>query len=89
MIASATEVVHGVENLWRTRPSIGCHEYPDFGKYMPVYYFKVFCSATPYFWNDPKYWYEESHDVPWDVFCPVLQISMVSNKDLSKPQAGW
>jgi hypothetical protein len=30
MIASATEVVNGVDNLWRTGPSIGHHEYPDF-----------------------------------------------------------
>jgi hypothetical protein len=33
---------------------------------------KVFCSAAPYRWSDPKYWYEDSCDVPWDVFLPCL-----------------
>jgi len=42
MIASATEVVHGVENLWKSGPSIGHQEYPDFGQYIPVNYFKAF-----------------------------------------------
>ena len=33
---------------------------------------KVFCSAAPYCWSDPKYWYEDSRDVSWDVFLPCL-----------------
>jgi hypothetical protein len=72
MIALATEVVNGVVNLWRMTPSIGHHEYPDFGQHMPVNYFKVFCSAAPYCWSDPKYCHEDSHDVLWDVFLPFL-----------------
>jgi len=42
MIASATEVVNGVENLWKSGPSIGHQEYPDYGQYIPVNYFKAF-----------------------------------------------
>ncbi len=72
MIASATEICNGVENLWKKGPSIGRHEYPDFGQYIPVNYFKAFCSAAPFCWSEPKYWYEESRDVPWDVFLPCL-----------------
>ncbi len=53
--------------------AIGCHEYPDFGQYMLVNYFKVFCSAAPDCWSDPKYWYEYSHDILWDIFLPCLE----------------
>jgi len=31
LIASATEIVSGVENLWKSGPSAGWHTYPDFG----------------------------------------------------------
>jgi hypothetical protein len=48
MISSATEIVNGVENVWKSGPSVGCHAYPDFGQYMPVNYFKAFYSAAPY-----------------------------------------
>ena len=32
IIASATEIVNGIENLWKAGPSVGRHNYPDFGK---------------------------------------------------------
>ena len=48
LIASATESVSGVENLWKSGPSAGHHTYLDFGQYMPVNYFKAFCSAAPF-----------------------------------------
>ncbi len=72
LIAAATEIVSGIENLWRSGPSTGRHNYPDFGQYIPVNNFKCFCSATPYCWSPEKYWYEEPRDVPWDVFLPCL-----------------
>jgi hypothetical protein len=72
LIASATEIVCGVENLWKSGPSAGRHTYPDFGQYMPKNYFKAFCSAAPFCWSDEKYWYEDARDVPWDVFLPCL-----------------
>ncbi len=72
LIASATEIVSGVENLWKSGPSAGRHTYPDFGQYMPVNYFKAFCSAAPFCWSNERYWYEDSRDVPWDVFLPCL-----------------
>jgi len=28
MIASATEVVNGIDNLWKSGPSVGRHAYP-------------------------------------------------------------
>jgi hypothetical protein len=72
MIAFATEIVNGVDNLWKSGPSVGHHAYPDFGQYMPINYFKAFCSAAPYCWSEEQNWYEDTHDVPWDVFLPCL-----------------
>ena len=72
LITSATEIVCGVENLWKSGPSSGRHTYPDFGQYMPINYFKAFCSAAPFCWSEEKHWYEDSRDVPWDVFLPCL-----------------
>jgi hypothetical protein len=72
LIASATEIVSGVDNLWKSGPSEGHHTYPDFGQYMPVNYFKAFCSAAPFCWSPEKYWYEDTRDVPWDIFLPCL-----------------
>jgi hypothetical protein len=69
---AATEPFTGIANLWKTGKSKGRHNYPDFGKYMPINYFKAFCSATPYAWADPKYWYLDARDNPWDVFTLCL-----------------
>jgi hypothetical protein len=72
IIASATEIVSGIQNLWLFGPSAGRHTYPDFGQYMPINYFKAFCSAAPFCWSEERYWYEDVRDVPWDVFLPCL-----------------
>jgi hypothetical protein len=34
MIAAASEIENGVENLWKCGPSRDQHDYPDFGKYI-------------------------------------------------------
>lgn len=72
LIAAATEVENGVENLWSRGSSGGRHDYPDFGRYMPVNYFKAFQSAAPYAWCDKKCWFIDKRDKPWDVFMPCL-----------------
>jgi hypothetical protein len=56
IIASATEIVSGIDNLWKAGPSTGRHTYPDFGQYIPINYFKAFCSAAPFCWSDGKYY---------------------------------
>jgi hypothetical protein len=45
--AVATEPFTGIENLWKTDKSKGHHNYPDFGKYIPINYFKVFALLHP------------------------------------------
>jgi hypothetical protein len=40
VVASATEVVNGVDNFWKSGPLVGHHAYPDFGQYVPISYSK-------------------------------------------------
>lgn len=47
----ATEPFIGIEILWKTGKSKRHHNYPDFGKYMPLSCFK----AAPCAWADLKY----------------------------------
>ena len=48
IIAAATEIENGIDNLWKHGPSGGHHDYPDFGRYMPKNEFKCFTAAAPY-----------------------------------------
>jgi hypothetical protein len=73
MIVAASEIENGVENLWKRGPSGGQHDYPDFGKYMPINHFKVFQAAAPYYWCEKKHWYVEKRDRSWEIFGPCLQ----------------
>ena len=73
LIAAATEVHHGVENLWKRGKSNGRHDYPDFGKYIPKNYFKAFLAAAPYCWCDKKFWYQNKDERMWDIFLPCIQ----------------
>jgi hypothetical protein len=57
LIAAASEVVNGIENLWKRGKSTGQHDYPNFGQYMPMNYFKAFVAAAAYCWADQKCWY--------------------------------
>jgi hypothetical protein len=41
LIGAATVPFTGVENLWKTGRFKGCHNYPDFGKYMPINFFAL------------------------------------------------
>ena len=72
IIAAATETKSGINNLWKSGPTSGHHNYADFGQYIPVNYFKVFCAAALYCWAEEQYWYQQSHYVTWEVFLPCL-----------------
>jgi hypothetical protein len=49
------------------------HDYPNFGQYMPINYFKAFVAAAAYCWTDQKFWYIHKRDRPWDIFLPCLK----------------
>ncbi len=55
LIAAASEVVNGIEHLWKRGKSTGQHDYPNFQQYMPVNYFKAFVAAAAYGWVDQKF----------------------------------
>jgi hypothetical protein len=42
IIAAVTEVQNGTENLWKRGHSGGRHQYPNFGQYMQINWFKAF-----------------------------------------------
>jgi hypothetical protein len=72
LIAAATEVENGIENLWK-RGRVGNHRYfPAFGMFMTMNEMKVFRSAAPFFWAQEEFWYLPQRDAPWDVFIPCL-----------------
>jgi hypothetical protein len=46
LIAGATEMENGVDNLWKKDASMGSRNHPDFGKYMAKNMLKAFKSAA-------------------------------------------
>ena len=48
IIDAVSEVECGCENLWRRGSSNGRRNYPNFGQYMNLNYFKVFMSPSAY-----------------------------------------
>jgi hypothetical protein len=55
LIAAASEVVNGIENLWKRGKYTGRHDYPNFGQYMPINYFKAFVAAAAYCWQTESF----------------------------------
>ena len=73
MIAAANEESNGVENLWKSGPSGGRTEYPDFGQYMTKNEFKCFAATAPLCWAEKKHWFCRPRDKEWEIFLPCLQ----------------
>jgi hypothetical protein len=73
LIAASSEVHVGMDKLWMKGPSLGRHEYPDFGQFMPLNEFKAFRLAALRCWCDKKNWFVESFHQTWNIFLPVLK----------------
>lgn len=72
MIVVASEIKNGVENPWKHGPLGGHHDYPDFGKCMPINHFKVFQAMACC--CEKKDWYvDEKCGRSWDIFWPCLR----------------
>jgi len=72
IIAAAAELENGVENLWKSGMKRMRRSYPDFGRFMGINEMQAFCSAAPYAWADPQYWYLPERDTPWEMFLPCI-----------------
>ena len=84
LIAAASEMETGIENLWKSGKS-GCrHQYPDFGKYISIHYFKAFVAAAPYCWCDKKHWYQDKGDENFSVIQPCIDGYNDNRKKLLK-----
>jgi hypothetical protein len=79
IIASATEIVSGIENLWLSGPSAGRHTYPDFGQYMPINYFKAFALLLHFVGQKSNIGMRMCVMFHGMYFCHVWQILMTSN----------
>jgi hypothetical protein len=85
LIAAASEVESGVDNLWeKGRSKTGRRDHPDFGKYMPRDQFKMFRAAAPFCWCDEEHWFMDKRDKPWDIFTPCLDKFNRKRKNLLK-----
>jgi hypothetical protein len=73
MVAAASEIENGAENLWKCGPSVGQHDYPDFGQCTPTNHFKTFQSAAPHCWCEKKHWHVDKRDRSWDACRPCLE----------------
>jgi hypothetical protein len=49
LIAAASEVENGIENLLKRGKYMDWHGYPNFDQHVPISYFKVFVAAVPYY----------------------------------------
>jgi hypothetical protein len=72
MIAATMEVERGVENLWKRGPSLGMRDYPNYGRFIPINYFKAFLCGFPYLWADKIHWSIPSLDLQWDIILPFM-----------------
>jgi hypothetical protein len=61
-IAAASEVENGIDDLWKWGKYTGRHDYPNFGQYMSINYFKAFVEAVPYCLADQTFWYINKRD---------------------------
>ncbi|CAB9515559.1 unknown protein [Seminavis robusta] len=71
LIASCLETENG-SDLWKRGPSSGRKEYPDFGQYLPLNYWKAFTCAVGLCFGPEEYWYLDKRDVPWDAIVPAV-----------------
>jgi hypothetical protein len=84
LIAAASEIENGVENLWKRRKGMGRRDYPDFGRIMSKNAFKAFNSGAHFCWTEEEHWYKDKRDLTWDVFLPTLELFNGRQRELLK-----
>ena len=61
-----------MENLWSYGAGPGAWQYPDYGKYVPKHYFKVFLHVLPLLWAPQEYWFCDQCTRLWEVAKPLF-----------------
>jgi hypothetical protein len=72
LIAAASEIENGVDNLLKRGPANGRRDYPDFGRCVSENMFKAFKAAAHFCCCDIDFWYKDKRDLTWDIFLPML-----------------
>jgi hypothetical protein len=55
LIASASEMENGAENLWKSCKASGWRCYADFGQYCMINMFNAFRAVAPFCWSDEEH----------------------------------
>ena len=79
VVTASLEVEHGIENLWATS-SDGFKDPPDYGKFLPIHYFRAFVCGFPHLWSPEELWY--SNNMPWESFKPFVDSFNQKWRDL-------
>ncbi len=72
LIAAATELEAGFENLWKKGMKGRRCLYPNFGRFVGINEMRIFCSAAPYCWADQSLWYKPQKRHPMGNFLPLI-----------------
>ena len=97
MVTSVLEVHQGVEKLWKSGPSVGMKQYPNYAQFIPIDYMKAFLHSFPYLWADRKYWDVERGLLPFDFITPFVneynhlrkKVIRVMYLMLDESMSGW
>jgi hypothetical protein len=97
LLAAATEADVGVENLWKAGDSGCLHPYANFGKFVPLEYFKAFQSCAHFMFCNREHWFKDKRDCGWEIFQPCLDnfnlkrrsLFVVTLLILDESMSGW
>jgi hypothetical protein len=59
LIAGASEMENGVDNLWKKGAASGRRNHPYFGQYLGKNIFKCFKLVARFFWADEEHWFTD------------------------------
>jgi hypothetical protein len=84
LIAAASEIENGVENMWKRGKGMGRRYYPDVGRFISKNAFKAFKSGAHFCWTEEEHWDKDKRELNWDVFLPTLELFNGRRRELLK-----
>jgi hypothetical protein len=82
MITAAGETTKGIANLWKRGQSNSFREFPNYGRFIPQDYMKMFMAGLPFLWADKKYWDHDRDSLPFDFIRPFIDAFVKRRTDL-------